>query len=178
MPNQRNKDSVRKLEDKFSKSNSVIFAEYSGLDSNKLNILRKEIKNTGSELTIAKNTLIKRAMEAKKILNNIPREDLEGELSGQICVIFSYEDALSPIKPLVEFSKSNGLPKIKIGIIENSIVYLPEIEKLSALPSRNELLAQLIGELNLPLVKLIYALNDTQQKLVYVLSEIVKNKNN
>lgn len=179
MPNQRNKDLIKKLEDKFSRSNSVIFAEYSGLDSNRLNLLRKEIKSAGSEVTIAKNTLIKRAMETKEILKNIPKNgDLEDELSGQICVIFSYKDALSAIKPLVEFSKSNGLPKIKIGIIENSIVHLPEIERLSSLPSRNELLAQFIGELSLPLTRLAYALNGTQQKLVCTLSEIAKNKKN
>jgi large subunit ribosomal protein L10 len=167
MPNQKNIKLVEELQEKLSKAKSVVFAEYSGLDANKLNSLRKEIRETGAEISIAKNTLMKKVLE---------RDDLEEELSGQICTIFSYEDAISPLKKLVEFVKNNELPVVKLGIIDGVLTSASQIVELSKLPSREELIAQIVGGLKSPLSGIVNVLSGPQRKLVYALSAIAEKK--
>ena len=167
MPSEKNIKLVEELQEKLSKAKSVVFAEYTGLDANKLNSLRKEIRAEGAEISIAKNTLMKRILG---------REDLEEKLSGQICTIFSYEDAIAPLKKLVEFAKANELPVVKLGIFDGVLTSANQIEALSKLPSREELIAQVIGGLKSPLTGLVNVLGGPQRKLVYTLSAIAEKK--
>jgi large subunit ribosomal protein L10 len=167
MPNQKNIKLVEELQEKLSKAKSVVFAEYTGLSANKLNSLRKELRETGSEVSIAKNTLIKRVLGKK---------DLADKLSGQICTIFSYEDAVSPLKKLVEFVKTNELPIVKMGIFDGILTSANQIVELSKLPSRGELIAQIIGSFKSPLTGVVNVLSGPQRKLVYALSAIAEKK--
>ena len=167
MPNKKNIKLAEELQEKLDKAKSIIFAEYTGLDANKFSLLRKEIRATGAEISIAKNTLMKRVLK---------REELNGELSGQICTIFSYDDAISPLKALVEFIKVNELPVVKMGIFEGSLTSAEQIEELSKLPSREELVAQVIGGIKSPLTGLVNVLSEPQRKLVYALSAVAGKK--
>ncbi len=178
MPNQKNIKLVEELQEKLSKAKSVVFAEYTGLSANKLNLLRKEVRATGAEISIAKNTLMKRILDTGSLNSDKDSEKLEGELSGQICTIFSYEDAISPLKTLVEFAKANELPVVKMGIFDGVLTSASQIEELSKLPSREELIAQVIGGLKSPLTGLVNVLGGPQRKLVYALSAIAENKKN
>ena len=169
MPNQKNIKLVEDLSKKVAEAKSIVFAEYSGLDANTFNELRQAIRETGAEVTIAKNTLMKLALN---------REDAEALLEGQLCAIFSYEDAYAPLKTLMEFIKAHKLPVVKAGIFEEGILSAERLVELSKLPSREELIAQVIGGLKAPLRGLTNVLSGPQRKLVYALSAIADKKNN
>lgn len=172
MPNQKNTDKLNTLKDELSKAKSVIFAEYHGLDANKVNQLRSRIKESGAEFTVAKNTLLKIALDEKKS----PKEAGD-QLEGPVATIFAYEDAVAPIKALADFAKEFELPTVKGGIIDGEFASAEKINVLSNLPAREELLARLVGTLNSPLSGLVNTLSGNQRKLVYVLSAIAEKRN-
>jgi len=74
-----------------------------------------------------------------------------------------------------ELSEGRNLPKFKVGIIDNKLMNIEDLNKIVTLPSKQELLAKLIGGLNSPIAGLVFTLNGILQKLVIVLNEI-KNK--
>lgn len=172
MPNQTKVEKVKKLKEKIAESKSIIFAEYHGLDANQVNELRSKIKETGAEMTVAKNTLMKIALEEEKAGSKEVNEQLE----GPVATFFGYEDAISPIKALAEFAKKFELPTIKIGIIDGEVTSVTKIDILSKLPSKEELLARLVGGLNAPLSGFVNVLGGSQRKLVYALSALADKK--
>jgi large subunit ribosomal protein L10 len=167
MPTQQKKDKVKELKQKLTDAKSVVFAEYTGLDAARMSQLRGEIREQGAEISIAKNSLMKIALQEAQI---------EDHLEGQIMTLLSYEDAVTPIKKLVEFAKQNEVPKIKIGLFSGEVTNLAQLIKLSELPSREQLLGQLVGTLNAPLTGIVNVLGGNQRKLVYALAAIADKK--
>ena len=186
MPNQKNIDTLNILKEKLAGAKSVIFAEYHGLTSNQVNDLRSKIKESGAEMSVAKNTLIKVALNEENPVMKSSKElsaKIDEELKGPIATIFSYSDAIASIKVLAQFAQNLvaqgrevGLPKIKAGIIDGEFASAEKIGILSSLPSREELLAKLVGTLKSPLSGLVNVLNGNQRKLVYALSAIAKKR--
>jgi len=181
MPNQKNIEALNTVKEKLSKAKSVIFAEYHGLTSNQVNQLRSKIKQSGAEMSVSKNTLLKVALDER--LSPEAGEQLKEQLKGPIATVFSYEDAISPIKILAQFAQNLitqgrevGLPKIKAGIIDGQFTTAEKIGILANLPSREELIARLVGTMKSPLTGLVNVLNGNQRKLVYALSAVAKKK--
>lgn len=172
MPNDKNIQKVEELKQKLSESNSVIFAEYHGLDANKVNELRAKIKEAGAEMTVAKNTLMKIALKKSKTGN----KELEKELKGPLAVFFSYEDSIAPLKAISEFVKTFELPKVISGIVDGEYLNSERIEILSNIPSKEELVARLVSSLKSPLYGIANLLSGTQKNLVYALSAIAEEK--
>ena len=172
MPNNKNLDLVAKLKDKIAKSKSVIFTEYHGLDVNQVNDLRSKIKDSGAEMVVAKNTLLKIALNDE----NLGGDEVDKQLSGPTASVFSYEDAISPLKTLVEFAKDTELPKLKGGLVEGVFNNATQLETLSKLPSKQELLGQVVGALSSPITGFLNALNGKQRDFVYTLSAIADKK--
>lgn len=168
MPNQQKIQKVEELRKKISNSKSVLFTEYHGLDANQTNDLRSKIKEVGAELSIAKNTLLKIAFKEEKKGN----KDIDQQLSGPTAVIFSYEDAIAPIKVLTDFAKKIELPKIKAGILEGVFITTEKIEELSKIPSKEVLLAHAVSGLISPITGFVNVLGGTRSKLIYALSAI------
>lgn len=171
MPNNKNKELVAELTKKVADAKSIVFAEYHGLDANQISDLRKQLKESGSEMSVAKNTLVKIALK-----ENNYNGDLEKELEGPVATFFGNEDAIAPIKILSDFAKKFELPKIKVGLVEGRVASASEIEVLSNLPSREELLARVVGGLKSPLSGFVNVLGGTKRNLVYVLSAIADKK--
>ena len=173
MPNAKNKESLQSLKEKVAKAKSVIFTEYHGLNSNDINTLRDTVRGTDSEVAIAKNTLIKIALKENESTNV---SGLDETLSGPTAIVLGYADALSPIKAVFEFVKKYELPKIKGGILDGRLSNAAELETLSKLPSREQLIARVVGGLKSPLNGLVGTLNGVQRKFVYALSAIAEKK--
>ena len=171
MPKETNKQTVKTLKEKLAEAKSVIFAEYTGLDANRMNELRKQIRAKGAELNISKNTLMKIAL-SKQNHNG----DISERLKGQMMALFSYEDAVTPLKKLEEFAKQNETPSVKIGLFEGDVITAEKILELSELPSREELLAKVVGGLKSPLTGIVGVLGGTQRNFVYALSAIAEKR--
>ena len=163
---------VTSLEEKLSKSVAIIFTNYQGLTHKQLEGLKKAIKPLNAEFVVAKNTLILRAMEAKKI-----KLENEKDLNGQTGTLFIYEDVISPLKELAKLVKELGIPSVKFGIMEGNRITEEEVLKLSTLASREVLLAQLAGGLKAPIYGLHRALSWNLNRLVLTLKQIESNKN-
>lgn len=179
MANTKNKEIVTNLKDKLENAKSIVFMDYTGLDANNLSELRKQIRAEGAELSIAKNTLMKLALtlsEKEKEKAGKPSAKLVEQLKGQVMALLSYEDAITPLKKLVEFAKARGVPVVKMGIFDGKMVSAAKIVELSDLPSKEELIARVVWGLKAPLSGITNVLGGTQRKFVYALSAIADKK--
>jgi large subunit ribosomal protein L10 len=172
MVKESKKVKVQSLREKIAKAKSVVVAEYHGIDANDVNNLRQQLRDGGNEMTVAKNTLLKIALEEEKI----DIKELEEHLEGPNATIFAYEDSVSPIKIIVEFAKKLELPKIKAAIVDGVFTSSEKVEALSKLPGKQELLAQVVGGMKAPLSGFVNVLGGTQQKFARVINAIKESK--
>jgi len=107
MPSDKNIKLVEELKEKLSKAKSVAFIDYLGLTADQVNKFRQQIKDSEADAVVAKNTLIKIAIEENK--DNALKEAID-DLKGPTMVIFSYNDPISPIKAIFDFGAKLELP--------------------------------------------------------------------
>ncbi len=141
---QQKDEILKELIEKFGKSKSVVFADYRGLDVAGVSDLRGKLREKEAEMKVAKKTLINIA--AKE--NNLELDP--SVMEGPVAATFSYEDAMSGLKVLFNFSKENDKLKLLGGVIDGKVVGPDVIQEYAKLPGREELLAKLIGSMNAP----------------------------
>lgn len=155
--------SIESLKEKISKQKSMVFADFSKVNSKDLFDLRKKLKEAGCRLQIGKKTLMRIAFGRSnaqywaKIKKNVP---------GQLALIFGMEDEIAPSRISYQFSKTNENFKILGGIFENKFIEKEKVLTLAAIPSRNELLSRLVGSIYSPVGRLAIALNKIKDKKV------------
>ena len=140
---------VNDLKDKFQRATSVIVADYRGIDVQSVNDLRSKLREGDYEYRVAKNTLLKRAVEGSDAAA------LVEHLSGPTAVAFSYEEPVGLAKVLVAYAKENEAFELKGGVLEGRAVDSGEIATLATLPSLQELRAKLVGLLQAPAQKVL-----------------------
>jgi large subunit ribosomal protein L10 len=172
MPNQKNKEAVEMLKEKVGKAKSIILAEYQGLKANDANALRAKMLENGAEVSVTKNTLLKIALKEE----DYETDQISDQLEQTTLTVFAYEDPVSPLKALVEYAKKVELPKIKAGFIERRFASAEQLDVISKLPSREQLLGQVIGTMKSPITGLVNVFGGNQRKIVYALSAISKKK--
>lgn len=150
---------VEELRDKVTRAKVGILAEFTGLNVESLTQLRRQVKEAGGELKVTKNTLLKRAAGPDSLI-----ADLARSLSGPNALVLGYEDPVSLAKILVKFAQDKPFLKIKAGVLPGQTLSPKDVEELSKLPSREVLLAQLLG-----------VLQAVPQGLVTVLSGVIRN---
>jgi len=170
MPSQKNIDQLKTLKEKISAAKSVVFSDYHGLTVAQIQELRSKVQESKGEFTVAKNTLIKLALKDQKLTLE------DSILTGPTAILIATEDEISPIKALVEFAKTNQLPTVKAGILENRALTASEVQNLALLPGRLQLQAKLVGTLAAPLSGFINVLQGNLRGLVGVLDAIKKQK--
>ncbi len=174
---QRKEQIVAELIDKFDGSEALVFADYQGLTNKQLENLKKELKKLDATLIVAKNTLLKLALEKSPPKADQPlAEKLDEILKNPTATVFIRGDMMEPLKKLQKAIKDFGLPKIKFGILEGTVLDEAGVLKIASLPTRDILLSQLVGELNSPIRGLATALNGTIQKFVMTLDAVAQNK--
>ncbi len=153
--------------DKLSRSRSVVFTDYQGMTMAQLSDLRKKLDEAQAEFTVTKNTLLNLGLKNAD-LPTLPEETQK----GPIATLFSYEDEISPIKLLVKALKDNQVGKIKGGILDGQFLDSAAITRLSTLPGKQELRAQVVGTLAAPLTGMLNVLQGNLRNLVYALDQI------
>ena len=161
---------VEDIRKRFLESNVVILTDYSGLDVEKINELRRKLKGSGVEYKVAKNTLLVRASEETDI------SLIKDSFKGPSAVALSCDDPVTPAKILTEFADDHEALEIKIGIMKGKILDLRAIKKLSALPSREVLLSSLLSVMNGVPSAFVRALNDMPKRFLNVLQAIKEQK--
>lgn len=145
---------VAELKTKFSKAKSVVLADYRGLNVAQATKLRRKLRENGVEFKVVKNTLAAIAAQEAGI------EGLDPLLVGPIAIAFS-SDAVAPAKHLNDFAKENKQLDIKGGVLEGVVIDLAKVKALADLPSREVLLAQVVGGMQAPLYGLGFVLSAT-----------------
>jgi len=161
---------IKNFREKLKDYNLVVFCNFHGLKIEDQQKLQKEFKKNNGEIFVAKNTLIKKALEQENI--GMP------EITGQTIVGLSIDEILAA-KIFKIFQKekkdiinySFGLSKTEKGW---SVINKEVIEELASVPSKEELLTRLVNVLKAPMVNLNYVLKGNFKKLVYILSNISK----
>lgn len=159
-------DLVTKLTPKLKSSNAIIFVNFAGLSVALQQKLKASLKEIGADMTVVKNTLIKRAGIEAKIDEKILTDEV---LSGQTALILTEGDGISPIQVIGKFAKENNVPQFKVGIVDGNFMDKEGLLKISTLPSKDTLFSQVVGSLMSPMYNLVGTLNGNMQKLVYIL---------
>lgn len=149
---------VIEIKEKMQKAQSMIFANYQGLTVEEDTELRKKLREAGVEYKVYKNTLT--TLAAKEL----GLDGIVSYLEGPVSVAFGYEDATAPARILNDFAKNHKKLELKAGIVEGTIYDAKGVEKLASIPSREVLIAQLLGSFKAPLSNLAYLLNAIKEK--------------
>ena len=170
MPNKKNIESVKTLEEKIKNNPNIVVTAYQGISTPELNDLRAKLKPINCEYTIVKNTLTRIA------LKNAGLEDFAKHFSGPTAVAFQKGDPISLSKIVVEYAKSNQKLKILAGVLGGKFLTEKEIKVLASLPSREVLLTMIAVMLNSPMQRIATVLNAPIQNLALVLKSLEQQK--
>lgn len=163
-------ENVGVLDEKVKRAKTIAFVDYHGLTVGQISSLRDKIREAGGEMTVAKNTLVKRAL----LLNKLP--DTSRGLAGPTATVFSYEDEVAPIKAIADSIKLTGLPKFKFGFFGQNILDAAGLENLAKIPGREILQGQVVGIIAAPLKGIVNVLNVNLRNLAVVLDQIAKKQ--
>lgn len=156
---------VSEVAARLAGAQAVIVAEYRGLDVERVTQLRSKARKSGVYLRVLKNTLARRAVKGT------PFEKLSEQMVGPLMYGIS-QDPVAGAKVLSEFAKENELFVIKAGAMPNAMMSASDIKALAQLPSREQLIAKLLGTMQAPIVKLVRTMNELPGKLVRTLAAV------
>ncbi len=161
---------VKKLAGQIKAGKVMIFSDYAGTSVSKMQGLRGELRKAGAIYKITKKKLIELAFK------NAGLEADVKNMEGQIGVAIGEADEATTAKVLAKFSGENGNFKILQGILGGRPISAQEVAALAKLPSREELLAQLVGSINAPVSGFVNVLAGNLRNLVGVLRAIADTK--
>src|SRR5258706_2420320 len=158
---EKKQKSLTDLKENISKQKSIIFADFSKVNSKDLFSLRKQVKGAGCQLKIAKKTLVRIAFGQSNISfwNKI-----KSSIPGQLALVFGIEDELAPARISNQFLKVNENFKILGGIFEKRFIDRERVLVLANIPSRNELLSRLVGSMSSPIARFAIVLNKIKEE--------------
>lgn len=145
MPTTEKERLVAEIKDRLTSSNGLILADYRGLSVKEMRALRTSLKDTGSEATVYKNSLAQIAVRELGLPN------LDEFLAGPTVFVFTPGDPVATAKALLGFAKENKIFAFKGGLIEGDVVSADAVKAIAALPSREELIAKLMGTMLNPI---------------------------
>jgi large subunit ribosomal protein L10 len=159
---------VTELKERIGRAPVTYLTDFTGLDVKAMTQLRRSLKSSGAEYLVVKNRLAKRVFDETE---DFP--DIASSLEGPTGLVFGYEDAVSPAKAVSDFAKEHDQkPVFKLGIMDRQVLQAEQVEKLAKLPTREQLLAQLAGALEAPMVALATALGAKLQEMAGLLDAL------
>jgi large subunit ribosomal protein L10 len=170
MPTAKKEATIEELRERIAGAKNLFFTNYAGLSVQEITKLRSELRKDGSTYGVVKNTLFKRAVGEDLAAQ------LEAILAGPTGVVFAGEDPVAPAKAIKTFSDQTKQVDVKAAFIEGKLVDAAQVQALAALPSKQELLAKLVGSLSSPMRGLVYVLSGNQSGLVRALNAIREKK--
>ncbi len=149
---------VAEIKEKLEKAQSVVFYDYRGLTVEEVTNLRNECRKNGVEYIVLKNTMIELAAKELGI------EGLDQYLKGPTAVAFGMTDIAAPAKILTQAVKDLKKTEVKCGIIENKVVDVKGVDAIASLPSREVLIARIMGSMMSSVSKFVYVLEAIRKK--------------
>jgi large subunit ribosomal protein L10 len=162
MPTAQKSAQIDDLVDRLSRSQLTIIADYRGLSVDALQGFRARIRPLDAEFKIAKNTLTRIAAEQVGI------EGLEPQLEGPTAILFAYGDVVAPAKAVSDFARTSRILQVRAGVMNNAVINAADVEAISSLPPREELLGKLVGLLASPMARTVGVLSGPARSFVYL----------
>ena len=149
MPNalvlEQKQQQVAALSEKLSKAITGVVVDYKGITVADDTTLRKELREAGVEYFVVKNTLLGRAIEGTEL------EEMKSVLEGTTAIALSNEDYTAAARILSKFAESHENFKVKSGFLDGKVVDVATIDSLAKLPSKEVLLATVLGAFQAPI---------------------------
>jgi len=164
------KSIVEELHERLEKTAVVILTDYKGLNVKDVTVLRSELRKADVQYRVVKNTLLRKASE------NTDSFAIEKYFKGPSAIAFSYEDPVAPAKVLVKFAEDNKKLEIKVGVMNGKVIDQEQIKALASMPSREQLLGQVLSVMNAVPTSFVRVLNGVPGAFVNVLQALKDQK--
>ena len=169
MPTAQKSAQIDDLAERLERSQLTIIADYRGLSVSALQDFRARLRPLESEFRIAKNTLTRIAAERVGI------EGLEAQLEGPTAVLFAYGDVVAPAKAISDFARTSRILEVRAGVMNGQVVTAQDIEAISSLPPREELLGKLVGLLASPMARTVGVLSGPSRSMAYLVNARIES---
>ncbi len=167
----RKQETLASLQKDLEAATVAYVVDYRGLTVSNLKEIRRELLKNNAKLTVAKNTLVRRAIE------NTAMSAMGPYLKGPTALALGMGDQVAPIKIIKEYFKKNKKEnEVRGGALDGKPLSAQEVEALTKLPPLEELRAKLVGGIAYPTTGLVAALSGPQRALVQVLDQYAKQK--
>jgi large subunit ribosomal protein L10 len=164
-------ESAKELSENFAKAKAIYVSDFRGITVEQITKFRFELKKSNTDLKVVKNRVALRAMADKNYDGAF-----KAHFDYMTAVALNYGDPSACAKAMTAFAKDCDKIKIKGGLVEGKVVNLAQIKALATLPSKNELLAKLLGTMNAVPTGFVRVLNGVPSKWVYLLDAIKRQK--
>jgi large subunit ribosomal protein L10 len=154
---------VEELRDMLARSSMTVIADYRGLKVSDLQALRTTLRPLNGEARVAKNTLTSIAADQAN------QQGLKGYLAGPTILITAYGDPVSVAKAIGDFARTSRILKVRGGMAGQRTIDETALATIATLPSREVLLARVVGQMQAPIYGLVSVLSGTIRKFAYVL---------
>jgi len=149
---------VAGIKEKMAAAKSIVIVDYRGLTVAEVTELRNQCRAAGVEYAVLKNTMVNLA--AKELGIN----GLDDYLKGPTAVAFGMTDAVAPAKVLTDFIKKAKKTEVKCGVLDGQVLNAAGVEALAAIPSREVLLAKVMGSMMSAVSKFVYVVEALRKK--------------
>lgn len=168
MPTEQKTKAVQELEKQAKESKGLIITSFKALKTVEFNEMRAKLRAVSGEYRVVKNSLTRIALKSAGMA------ELADKLDGPTAIVIERGDAIAATKIVFDFAKTHENLKVNGGYFNGKIVTDKELKAIASLPSREVLLAQLLGTLQAPMVNLVSVLRAPMRDLVGVLDQIAQ----
>jgi large subunit ribosomal protein L10 len=162
MPTPQKAAAIDELAESLEKAQLAVLTDYRGLRVGDLQALRASLRPLGAEIHIAKNTLTRIAAERVGI------DGLAPMLEGPLALVFAYNDPVGTSKAITDFARTSRILTVKAGVLSNKVIQAGDVESLASMPSREVLLARLLGLLLSPMARAAGVLSGPSRSIAYL----------
>ena len=163
-------ESIAKMAETVGHAPHAFLVDFQGISVPDVTELRRQVRATGSEYVVVKNTLAMRAFK------DSPIGALSEHFTGMTAVAYSKTDIVGLAKVLHQFGKTNPKVRVKAALVEGRPVPASALESLASMPSRPELVARLLGLMQSPMRRLVTVLSAPQRKLAMTVAAVAEKK--
>jgi large subunit ribosomal protein L10 len=153
VPTPQKEEILKDTQERIADVRGFYLADFSGLTVESITRLRKQCRDQGVQFRVIKNTLLRRAFNARGIT------ELDAYLKGNTGLVFSPSSETAPAKILADFAKENEKLKVKAAVLDGRLFDGKAVARLAALPSREVLLSQVLSTFIAPMTQFLAAVN-------------------
>ena len=168
MPTEKKAKIVEEIQDTMAKSTIIVLSDYRGVTAPQLTNLRRKLKAANSELKVVKNTL------ARLAANRVGKAALVSSMEGTTAIVFGYGDIAAPVKVLIAAQTEAEGFSIRSGMLGGTLYPREQVLSLATIPSREVLIARVLGQMNAPVTRLVSVLSSPIRGVMGVLQARIK----